>query len=261
MKDQPVVESADDDHFKRKQLLMLPQREASIVALTFAWVFPTLVTFAYFVWMHDWPAKFQLSTYSVGKTLQFVFPVFYVLLILQQRITLSRSTANGIWLGLGFGILVLLLMLALFYWWLKPQGFLEQPTEKIYDKVAGWGFTAAWQFLLLGLFYSLAHSFLEEYYWRWFVFDHLTRKVSLTNAVVISSIGFMAHHVILLATFFGWTSPMTYLFSIGIAMGGVVWALIYQLSGSLLGPWLSHLLVDAAIFLIGFDLIRERFGW
>jgi hypothetical protein len=139
---------------------------------------------------------------------------------------------------------------------------LEKKTgEKIYDKVAGWGFTAAWQFLLLGLFYSLAHSFLEEYYWRWFVFDHLTRKVSLTNAVVISSIGFMAHHVILLATFFGWTSPMTYLFSIGIAIGGDVWALIYQLSGSLLGPWLSHLLVDAAIFLIGLDLVRERFGW
>jgi len=243
------------------------------MALTFAWVFPTLVTFAYFVWMHGWPAKFQLTTYSIGKTLQFVFPVFYVLLILQQRITLSgllslvtpiydlpRSIANGIWLGLGFGILVLLLMLGLFYW-LKPQGLFEQPTEKIYDKVAGWGFTAAWQFFLLGLFYSLAHSFLEEYYWRWFVFDHLTRKVSLTNAVVISSIGFMAHHVILLATFFGWTSPMTYLFSIGIAIGGVVWALIYQLSGSLLGPWLSHLLVDAAIFVIGFDLVRERFGW
>ncbi len=236
-------------------------REASVLALGFAWIFPTLVTFAYFVWMHGWPAKFQLATYSVGKVLQFVFPALYVLIILQQGITLSKSTASGIWLGLGFGVLVMGLMLGLFYWWLKPAGFFEQPTEKIYDKVAGWGFSAAWQFFLLGLFYSLAHSFLEEYYWRWFVFDHLSGKMSLSAAVVLSSIGFMAHHIILLATFFGWTSVVTYLFSIGIAIGGIAWALIYHFSGSLLGPWLSHLLVDAAIFLIGFDLVRERFGW
>ena len=26
-------------------------------------------------------------------------------------------------------------------------------------------------------------------------------------------------------------------------------------SGSLLGPWLSHCLIDAAIFLIGYDLV------
>ena len=85
--------------------------------------------------------------------------------------------------------------------------------------------------------------------------------MSLSAAVVLSSIGFMAHHIILLATFFGWTSVVTYLFSIGIAIGGIAWALIYHFSGSLLGPWLSHLLVDAANFLIGFDLVRERFGW
>ena len=181
-------------------------RERSVLALGFAWIFPTLVTFAYFVWMHGWPAKFQLATYSVGKVLQFVFPALYVLIILQQGITLSKSTASGIWLGLGFGVLVMGLMLGLFYWWLKPAGFFEQPTEKIYDKVAGWGFSAAWQFFLLGLFYALAHSFLEEYYWRWFVFDHLSGKMSLSAAVVLSSIGFMAHHIILLATFFGWTS-------------------------------------------------------
>ena len=236
-------------------------RETSVMALGFAWIFPTLVTFAYFIWMHGWPAKFQLATYSVGKILQFIFPVLYVLIVLQQRVALSKSTASGIWLGLGFGVLVMGLMLGLFYWWLKPAGFFEQPTEKIYDKVAGWGISAAWQFFLLGLFYALAHSFLEEYYWRWFVFDHLRGKMSLSSAVVLSSIGFMAHHIILLATFFGWTSVVTYLFSIGIAIGGIAWALIYHFSGSLLGPWLSHLLVDAAIFLIGFDLVRERFGW
>jgi hypothetical protein len=32
---------------------------------------------------------------------------------------------------------------------------------------------------------------------------------------------------------------------------------LYRRSGSLYGPWLSHLLVDAAIFWIGYDLVAD----
>ena len=64
----------------------------------------------------------------------------------------------------------------------------------------------------------------------------------------------MAHHVIVLARYFGWGSPMTIAFSLGVAIGGVVWAELYRRSGTLLGPWLSHALVDAAIFIIAFHL-------
>ena len=66
----------------------------------------------------------------------------------------------------------------------------------------------------------------------------------------------MAHHVLVLATFFGWSSPATYVFSLAIAIGGAYWAWLYARSGSLYGPWLSHLLVDAGIFLIGYDLLH-----
>jgi hypothetical protein len=31
---------------------------------------------------------------------------------------------------------------------------------------------------------------------------------------------------------------------------------LYRRSGSLLGPWLGHLLVDALIFTVGWDLVR-----
>ena len=56
-----------------------------------------------------------------------------------------------------------------------------------------------------------------------------------------------------------WHGPMTSLFSVAVAVGGVVWAWIYQRSGSLYGPWMSHLLIDAAIFLIGYDLAHSLF--
>ena len=46
------------------------------------------------------------------------------------------------------------------------------------------------------------------------------------------------------------------LLSAAVAIGGAFWAWLYERSGSLVGPWMSHLLVDAGIFLVGFDLVR-----
>jgi membrane protease YdiL (CAAX protease family) len=78
----------------------------------------------------------------------------------------------------------------------------------------------------------------------------------LNVSLAVSSVGFTAHHVILLAVFFGWDSMATWLFSFGICAGGAVWALIYERSKSIYSPWLSHLIVDTAIFAIGYDLVR-----
>jgi membrane protease YdiL (CAAX protease family) len=61
-----------------------------------------------------------------------------------------------------------------------------------------------------------------------------------------------------IATFFGWTNSLTYFLSISVAVGGAVWAILYRRSGNLVAPWLSHLIVDAAIFLIGFLIVRDQ---
>jgi membrane protease YdiL (CAAX protease family) len=66
----------------------------------------------------------------------------------------------------------------------------------------------------------------------------------------------MAHHVVVLGLYFGWTNPWTWLFSGATAAGGAFWAWLYQRSGSIYGPWASHLLLDAGIFAIGYDLVR-----
>jgi membrane protease YdiL (CAAX protease family) len=76
-------------------------------------------------------------------------------------------------------------------------------------------------------------------------------------AVLASSVAFAAHHVILLAVYLGGISWLSVLFSLGVAVGGAVWAWIYHRRGSLLGPWLSHLTIDAGILIVGYDLIRH----
>ena len=60
-------------------------------------------------------------------------------------------------------------------------------------------------------------------------------------AIAVSAVAFTAHHVVLLASsFFGGLTLPAVLFSLCVAIGGTAWALIYQRSGSLLGPWSSH---------------------
>ena len=75
--------------------------------------------------------------------------------------------------------------------------------------------------------------------------------------MLISSLGFMAHHVIVLGFYFGWHSPWVYLLSLAVAIGGAFWAWLYDRTGSLAGPWLSHMLVDAGIFAVGYRMIGQ----
>lgn len=225
--------------------------------ILFALGFPSVLTWTYFVALADLAAAIQQTTYAVGKIVQFGFPLVWVYLVIGRRLRPARPGSRGIPAGLVFGTFVLLAMMALYHGWLKPAGLFENLETGVRQKVIGLGLDSWWKYAAVGVFYALAHSFLEEYYWRWFVYRQLRQLLTSGLAVLISSLGFMAHHVILLATYFGWDSPATYGFSLTVAVGGAVWAVLYERSGSLVGPWLSHLLVDAGIFLIGYDLVRD----
>ena len=87
--------------------------------------------------------------------------------------------------------------------------------------------------------------------------SQLRTLTTLGWAIFISSVGFMAHHVLVLGLYFGWFSPATVVFSLATAVGGAFWAWLYARSGSLYAPWLSHLLIDAGIFWVGYDLIQN----
>ena len=126
---------------------------------------------------------------------------------------------------------------ALYFGVLKGSPLLAGALPEIRDKVAGFGIDSVWKYAALGVFYSLFHSLLEEYYWRWFVFGQLRRlDAAGRRGRAVSSLGFMAHHVLVLGKFFGFANPATYLLSACIAVGGAVWAWLYHRTGSLVGP-------------------------
>jgi membrane protease YdiL (CAAX protease family) len=229
------------------------------LAVAFTLGFPTLITWVYFVWLAESAPTLQQTAYGIGKVLQFTFPVFWVMVVQRCRPRLKWPDSRGLGLGAAFGAVVFAATMLLYHGWLKPSGYFAETGEAVHKKVIGFGVDSFWPYVALGTFYSLCHSFLEEYYWRWFVFGQLGRLIPLRLAIAVSSVGFMAHHVLVLGFYFGWTSPATVLFSAAVAVGGAVWAWLYNRSGSLYAVWLSHLLIDAAIFTVGYDLVRPFF--
>ncbi len=229
---------------------------SSSAVLAFGLGFPALLTAVYFVGLAGAPRPAQQAVYLVGKALQFGLPALWFLRRHSGR--LAPPSSRGALLGVAFGLAVFVATLALYSWVLEPLHVLDgAPAAAIRAKVAGFGVAGPWRFLALAAFYSLLHSAAEELYWRGFVFGGLrARSRRAGSALVASSLAFAAHHVILLSVFFGGGSPWTWALSLAVAAGGAFWAWLYQRSGSLVGPWLGHLLVDAAIFTVGWQLVR-----
>jgi len=173
----------------------------------------------------------------------------------RQGFRFALPASRGAIVGILFGCVIGFTMIVLYESWLKSARFFMAAEAQMREKIAGLAIDEAWKFAALGVFYSIFHSLLEEYYWRWFVFGQLRRLVPWRLAMVVSSLGFAAHHVIVLSKYFGAASLVTWMFSLAIAIGGAFWAWLYHRSGSLLGPWLGHLLVDAAIFWIGYQIV------
>lgn len=225
----------------------------------FAIVLPSLVTFVYFNLLADQPGWMQQMAYVIGKSIQFGLPVLWVWLFYRSRLSRKRNSKpaarSDVLMSIGLGVGVCVALAVAWYGFIDGNPSFEDMLLQIRKKVSDLAVDSLWKYALLGLFYALCHSFLEEYYWRWFVFDMLKRLTTVPIANLVSSLGFMAHHVLLLAVYFGWDSPLTWLCSAGVAIGGAFWAWIYQRTGSLFWPWISHMIVDAGLFTLGYLVV------
>ena len=257
-------------------------RRADALALLAAMLFPSLLTWAYFIALRDQPCGVQQTVYTLGKCLQFGFPAVWVWLAAKGSGPCFRTERrreddllrpkNGPdpgprWTtaGLGEGLVVGLAMAALivggYFCGLVSTGWLGSTGALVFEKVRRFGVGSPAGFVTMGVFYSLIHSLLEEYYWRWFVYRQTRLFLPRSTAVVVASAAFAAHHAIVLTSYLGGCSPLAWVFTAAVGVGGAVWCWLYDRSRSLGGPWLSHALADAAIFYVAYCLVQTAPGW
>jgi membrane protease YdiL (CAAX protease family) len=240
-----------------------PHRLTLLLFLLLALTLPTVIASVYFVALAGTGQRSaaQQAVYAAGKVVQFGLPVLFVALYERRRPRWPQRPLAGVGLGLAFGLAVALAMLGLYRVWLRGSPLVAEAPAKVLEKVRELGVDTPGRFFALAIVMSAVHSLLEEYYWRWFVFGRLREVLPLTPAVLVSALGFTSHHVIIVSVYLpGHFLDGALLLAGATAAGGAFWAWLYERTGSLVGPWLGHALVDAAIFAIGWDLVASGLG-
>jgi membrane protease YdiL (CAAX protease family) len=192
--------------------------------------------------------------YAATKLFTVIWPFVAVAFIAGERLDILRPEPGRLLAalpaGLASGLILGGAIVAL--WLLSPLGDAAQAAApQIRRKVAELGLLGL--YIPFSVFLALLHSFIEEIYWRWFVYGWLSRLLPVTSAQVVAGVAFAAHHLVILGAYFPlWLALLA---AGGIAAGGIFWCRLYQRQGSLAGVWLSHVLVDAAVLAIGYRLI------
>jgi membrane protease YdiL (CAAX protease family) len=189
---------------------------------------------------------------------QFLVPLLVVWL-LQRRVPWpERPRFGGMVTGAASGLLVAAGIFALYYGWLANSRILAGAPDAVREKVTQLGLASPARYWLLAAAYTFGHSLFEEYYYRWFVFGYLRKLMPLAPAAIASSLAFMAHHVILLYVLLpGQFLVAAVPLSLCIAVGGAFWCWLYERTGTIYAAWVSHGIVDAAIFVLGWILLRR----
>jgi uncharacterized protein len=105
-----------------------------------------------------------------------------------------------------------------------------------------------------GTFQTLINSFVEEYVWRWFVYQKCEVLVGKRVAVWLSALFFTLHHVILLIAYCN-DLKLVAIGAMAVFLAGVIWARCFAIYRSILPCYISHLAADLALQLISWQVL------
>jgi membrane protease YdiL (CAAX protease family) len=222
-----------------------PPRRAAVIALLLLVPAPSLGVLA---GMYLAPGAVGRVLFLLCKAWVLVLPAAWWVLVEKQRASWSPASRGGLLVGFASGLVIAATILATFVIarpWIAPELLLEATRGMALDTPAAYLWAAAgW----IGI-----NSLLEEYVYRWFVLTRCESLMPRAGAVAASALIFTAHHVLALAAYLG--PGLTALASLGVFIGGATWAWCYARYRSIWPGWLSHILADAAVFWVGWELL------
>lgn len=205
-----------------------------------ALILPTLGSLIYF--SPYFSAEFAKVVYLISKLLLIVWPIYFVLKS-KNKIKLNWTNKTSIKVGTIFAVLSGVLILATL-----PIAQNFQPSiQAVLEKFQ---LLNPLHLIIFGIVFSLFHSTVEEYYWRWFLLSELTVKFSPRAAILISSLAFTSHHLVALIASLGIFYGT--LISLSVLLAGFFWAILFWRTKSVTGNFISHLVCDLAIIAVGY---------
>ncbi|MFZ5942838.1 MAG: CPBP family intramembrane glutamic endopeptidase [Bacillota bacterium] len=106
-----------------------------------------------------------------------------------------------------------------------------------------WGFSGKLLIVLIVL-----NPFLEEIYWRGFIFKKFKSKYGIYYTILITSLFYTLYHLLSIFPMFRW--PLNILGVIPIFAAGILWGYLRGKFNSLSGTISSHILADIGIIMV-----------
>jgi uncharacterized protein len=177
-------------------------------------------------------------------------PILWVKFIDRQQPRFQLARRDGLAIGIGLGLLMFGLIIASFF--LVGRNLLD--ISEIRSRVAQMQMNVPLMVFGFGTFQTLVNSFIEEYVWRWFVYQKCEQLVSKQLAVYLSALFFTLHHIILLVAYTSdWRSIA--IGTLAIFIAGVIWAKCFQIYRSLLPSYISHAAADFALQILSWYIL------
>ncbi len=194
----------------------------------------------------------------IGKVIFFISKIWILLLPLlwhvfvdKRKLSLSIPKRGGFVVAALLGIVISFMILALYF---TMGRYLIEP-KMVKDMAAKLGLDDLRTYLFGAIYWVLVNAALEEYVWRWFVVEKCKSLFSVNAAILFSALCFTIHHAIAMWIYFNFL--LVLIASAGVFIGGVIWSWCYNKYRSIWPGYLSHAIVDLAVFIIGYILIFE----
>jgi membrane protease YdiL (CAAX protease family) len=197
------------------------------------------------------PNLFGRVVFFISKIWTLLLPLFWHSFVDKQKLSLSKPVNGGFAVAAFLGIIISFIILAAYF---TIGRYLIEP-QAVKDTAISIGLDNRRTYLAGAAYWILVNSVLEEYVWRWFVVEKCKSLLPASAAIGVSALCFTIHHIIALQICFN--GLLVSVASVGIFIGGVTWSACYSRYRSIWPGYLSHAIVDVAVFAIGYILIFE----
>lgn len=183
--------------------------------------------------------------FMASKLWLFAFPVIWLKFVDRGGFGLSPARKGGFVTGLVSGTVLSLLIVLGYY--VFGQALFDKPF--FIGKMREIGLGSLPVYIGGAAYWILVNSVLEEYVWRWFVYRKCEALFRPAVAVILASAFFTLHHFVALQAYL--SLPLAVVCSLGVFLAGAVWSMMYMRYQSVWPGYLSHAIVDLAIFGLG----------
>ncbi|MFG0331293.1 MAG: CPBP family intramembrane glutamic endopeptidase [Phycisphaerales bacterium] len=220
-------------------------RRRALVALALLVPAPTIGTV---MAMGVAPGPVGQSIYFASKLWILLAPLVWHRLVEREPLGVARPSRLGNAAGLATGALI---GAGIYSAYVIAGGVIDAEALRSAASQNGIGDPA--RYIAFAVYLCAVNALLEEYVWRWFVYQQCEAIVAPVPAVALSATLFTIHHVIALRLQVGWT--VTILGSAGVWIGGAIWSWLYLRYRSIWPGYVSHVIADIVILAIGYELI------